>query len=62
VVNFGVKKNLWRGLSFTIEMPLVDNIRTEDLTPDQLSRLLGVLETESNIQAANIMKMPLFKA
>jgi len=60
IVNFGVKKNLCQGLGFTVEMPRVNNIKTEDLTPQQLSRLLEVIDTDSNIQAANMMKMALF--
>ncbi|MBW1954046.1 MAG: site-specific integrase, partial [Deltaproteobacteria bacterium] len=39
LVNFGVKKGLCAGLSFKIEMPKVDNLKTEDLTPEQLARL-----------------------
>lgn len=60
IVNFGVKKNLCQGLGFTVEMPRVNNIKTEDLTPQQMSRLLEVIDTDSNIQAANMMKMALF--
>jgi len=60
IVNFGVKKNLCQGLGFTVEMPRVNNLKTEDLTPQQLSRLLEVIDTDSNIQAANMMKMALF--
>jgi integrase len=60
IVNFGVKKQLCPGLGFTIEMPKVDNKKTEDLTPDQLAKLLKAIEKDSNTMAANMMKLALF--
>lgn len=60
IINFGVKKKLCPGIDFTIEMPQVDNEKTEDLTPDQLASLLKAIENDSNIQAANMMRMALF--
>lgn len=60
VINFGVKKKLCSGIDFTIEMPRTDNLKTEDLTPEQLSKLLGAIEKDTNIQAANMMKLALF--
>lgn len=59
ISNFGVKKHLCSGLSFTIEMPRVNNLQTEDLTPEELDRLLNAIETDKNTQAANFMKMAL---
>ena len=47
-------------LSFVIEMPKVNNLKTEDLTPDQLTSLLEAIEQDPNVQAANFMKMVLF--
>ena len=41
-------------------MPGVNNLKTEDLTPDQLTSLLEAIEQDPNIQAANFMKMVLF--
>jgi integrase len=41
-------------------MPRVDNEKTEDLTPDQLAKLLKAIEKDSNTMAANMMKMALF--
>jgi integrase len=58
--NFGVKKHLCPGPGFVIEMPRVNNLKTEDLTPEQLASLLDAIEQDSNIQAANFMKMVLF--
>jgi integrase len=58
--NYGIKKNLCDGLSFTIEMPAMNNQKTEDLTPGQLSSLLEAIDDDTNIQAANMMKLALF--
>jgi len=60
IINFGVKKKLCPGIDFTIEMPRVDNEKTEDLNPEQLTSLLKAIEKDTNIQAANMMKMALF--
>ena len=60
ITNFGVKKHLCDGLGFTIQMPEVYNEKTEDLTPDELTRLLEAIESDSNYQVANLMKMALF--
>jgi len=57
LINNGVRKAVCAKLPFQIEMPKVDNIKTEDLTPDQLARLWQHLETEPNRQAANFVKM-----
>jgi len=60
VINFGVKKGLCSGLGFKIEMPRVNNLRTEDLSPEQLSDLLSAIDADHDIQAGNFMKMALF--
>ncbi len=60
IANFGVKKKLCPGFNFTIEMPRTDNLKTEDLTPEQLSKLLGAIAKDTNLQAANMMKLALF--
>lgn len=60
IVNFGSKKGLCEGLNFSIEMPKVHNLKTEDLTPDQLRKLLKAIDQEENVQVANFMKMALF--
>ena len=60
IINFGVKKNLSKGLSFHVQKPTVDNIRTEDLSPEQLKNLLTAIDEAENIQIANIMKLVLF--
>jgi hypothetical protein len=60
ITNFAEKKNLCEGIRFTIEMPKVTSLKTEDLTPEQLTRLLETIENADNIQAANMMKIALY--
>ncbi|MBI4806657.1 MAG: site-specific integrase [Desulfovibrio sp.] len=62
LVRFAVLKGLCPApepsrLSF--EIPRVDNCKTEDLTPDQLSALIEAMEDDPNPWAAGIMKMAL---
>jgi len=58
--NFGLKKQLCQGINFKIEMPRVDNQRTEDLTTDQLKSLLVAIDNSPDTEAADFMKMALF--
>ncbi|MBW1930961.1 MAG: site-specific integrase [Deltaproteobacteria bacterium] len=60
IINFGTKKNLCKPLPFTIEMPKVNNQKTEDLSPDQLQRLLQAIEEDPHPQAGKIMLMALY--
>lgn len=60
IVRFGEKRRGCQGLSFQIEMPRVNNIKTEDLTPEELSRLLKSIEEDENPNVATFMKMVLF--
>ncbi|MBA4395152.1 MAG: integrase, partial [Desulfobacca sp.] len=60
IINFGVKRQLCNPFSFHLEMPKVNNLKTEDLNPEQLARLLGAIEQDANVQAANFMKLALF--
>ncbi|MBC8179921.1 site-specific integrase [candidate division KSB1 bacterium] len=60
IVNFGIKKNLCPGLNFTIEMPRVDNEKTEDLTPEQLQNLLIAIDEDFHPHAGPMMKLALF--
>lgn len=59
IINFGAAKNLCQGLAFKIEMPAVDNVKTEDLTGDQLRALWDAIEADHNVQVANLMKLAL---
>jgi integrase len=60
IINYGAKNNLIPKLPFVIELPTVDNEKTEDLTPAQLDRLMKVLEAEKGSTIAQIMKLVLF--
>ncbi len=60
IVSFGAKKQLCPGAGFTIELPRANNAKTEDLTPDELSRLLDAIDKADCLQAANLMRMALF--
>jgi integrase len=60
LVNFGQKRALCPALPFVIEMPRVNNEKTEDLTPEQMRRLLEALEEDSHTIAKNLIKLVLF--
>ena len=60
IINFGVNHQLCDGIGFRIDMPKVDNIRTEDLSTDELNRLLEAIEADPHPQAGNIMKLVLY--
>ena len=60
IVNFGVRKRLCDGLNFKIEMPDVDNLKTEDLNSVQLNNLLMAIENDLHPYAGQMMKMVLF--
>lgn len=60
IINYGVKRSLCAPLPFKIETPRVNNLKTEDLTPEQLTKLFEAIENDENIQAKNLMKMALF--
>lgn len=60
IVNFGTKKGLCRGLSFKIEFPQVHNLRTEDLTPEQLTSLVEAIDQEPDQQAPNFLRLALY--
>ncbi|WP_339137138.1 MAG: site-specific integrase [Candidatus Electrothrix sp. GW3-4] len=60
IINFGYGQGWIAPLAFKITIPRVDNIKTEDLTPEQLQSLFDVLETTHRTTAANMMKLVLF--
>jgi len=60
IINFGVNQGYTAPLPFKITLPSVDNQKTEDLTPEQLQRLLEILETTPYQTAATMMKLALF--
>jgi len=60
IINFGEKKQLSPRLSFIIQMPKVDNLKTEDLTSDQLKKLMKVLDEDQDQESANLFRLALF--
>jgi len=60
IINYGTKNNLCQGISFHIKKPTVNNEKTEDLTPEQLKRLLQSIEADENIDVGNMMLMVLY--
>jgi len=60
LVNYGYEKNLTDKFNFKIKMPKVDNHKTEDLTTEQLNRLLKAIDEDNHPQAGTMMKMVLF--
>ena len=60
IANFAVKKHYCSGLGFKIEMPKVENQKTEYLAQDQLDKLLQVLEEEPDIQVSNLVRLALY--
>lgn len=64
ITNYGAKKHLCSALPFSIEMPRVDNLRTEDLAPGELKKLLEAIneeiETNGHVVAANMMLLALY--
>lgn len=60
IILFGASKNLCPPLHFKIELPKVDNEKTEDLSPEQLKKLMEAIEADEDWQAKGIMKMALF--
>ena len=55
-----MKRNRCAGLIFKLEMPEVNNETTEDLTPEELARLLKAIEEDKDINVGNMMKMVLY--
>ena len=61
IVNYGLKKALiTQGLKFKVQKPSVQNIKTEDLTDDQIRALLKAIDNDNNLQVGNMLKMALF--
>ncbi len=58
IINFGCGHGWIAPLPFKIELPPVDNVKTEDLSREQLRRLLTVLEADGG-PAAQMMRLAL---
>ncbi|MFC1511620.1 tyrosine-type recombinase/integrase [Candidatus Latescibacterota bacterium] len=57
--NYGASRRMCKPLDFKIKIPKYDDRKTEDLSPDQLKKLMEVLNEEPDVQVANIMKLAL---
>lgn len=63
IIRFGVQKGLCPApdpAKLHIEIPRVDNVTTEDLTPKQLKKLLKTMDESPNTAVANMMKLALY--
>jgi integrase len=60
LINFGVSRNLIEPLKFKIKLPTLNNETTENLSPEQLARLLKALDEDIDQAAADIFRMALF--
>ncbi len=60
IFNFGMKRKLIPRLDLFIEMPKVNNLKTEDLTAEQIQHLMKAIDEDPGNRAGAIMKMALF--
>jgi len=60
VCNFGVEKNLSKPLSFTVQKPKVNNVKTEDLSAAEFKSLFQSIENDSHPTAGGLMKFALY--
>lgn len=59
-VNYGVKRALISPIAFKIEIPRLNNQTTEDLSPEQIKKLVEILDADEDQTAANVMRLALF--
>jgi integrase len=60
LLNYGAKKGLCPPLPFKIDMGKLNNERTEDLTPEEVTRLLKIARKDKHPVAGDLMRMALF--
>jgi integrase len=65
IINFGVRRGLCEGPRFTIQLPRVNNEKTEDLGGEELARLISILDRHlkdrtSRAAGAAMMKLALY--
>jgi integrase len=58
-LNFGIKRGHIPPMAFKIEIPRLNNQTTEDLSQEQIKRLMEVLNQEEDQTAANVMRLAL---
>ncbi|GAB6907252.1 Site-specific recombinase XerD [Desulfosarcina cetonica] len=59
-VNYGVNRGLVAPINYKIEIPRLNNQTTEDLSPEQIKKLIEVLDADNDQTAANVMRLALF--
>lgn len=59
-INFGVNQMLIDPIRFKIKIPKLNNEVTEDLAPEQIKKLIEVLDAEIDQTAADVMRLALF--
>ncbi len=59
-INYGISRGLVAPINFKIEIPRLNNQTTEDLSPEQIKKLIEVLDADKDQTAANIMRLALF--
>ena len=59
VINFGVKRNLVEQPKFKVTLPRLNNQTTEDLTPEELGRLIKALDEDEDQICANLFRLVL---
>ncbi len=60
IIHYGSNRNLCEPLPFKIQLPKLNNHRTEDLTPDQLQALLAAIEEDAHPVAGPMMLCALY--
>lgn len=60
ILNYGIEKRLVAPMTFKVKIPKVDNIVTEDLSPEQVQALLKAIEEDIHPLAGAMMKWALF--
>ena len=59
IVNYGARLGLCPGLSFKPPTVRVNNLKTEDLSPEQLAALMEAINQDHDEQARNFMRLAL---
>ena len=57
IINYGIEHKLCPKPSFIIKLPKIDNQTTEYLTPEEAARLMAVLDTWPDQNAARMLKL-----
>jgi integrase len=59
IINYGARLGLCSGLGFKPPTIKVHNLKTEDLSPEQLAALMEAINEDHDCQAANFMRLAL---